>query len=231
MDNITGVVVCYNTKGLIERAYNSVRKFHPDMPIIIVDSSSRNDPCASYVNNLKSDKATIINPGRNIGHGRGMHQGIMRTETKYALIFDSDVQMVSDCVPAMLEKMEENTFGIGAIGNVGLGGNSVRPIPSNPRARKFIQQRKRHKKRRATAIPYLHPFFHLINVQNYKKYQPYVHHGAPCLLTMYDIYKKGLSKTILINFPNLKEHVKHDGRGTRIKYGLDSRTDPWKAIR
>jgi GT2 family glycosyltransferase len=212
MIDVTGIVVCYNTTRLIEIAYNSIRKFYPNMPIIIVDASNVGTPCAAYVDGLKSDKTTVITPGRNVGHGRGMHLGITHAKTKYALIFDSDIEVVSDCVPAMLEKMEEHTFGIGHVLHVDIRGNATKRRPGK------------------LAIPYLHPFFHLINIQNYMKYKPYVHNGAPCLSTMYDLYRRKLSGKVLINFPTLTDHIKHKGRGTREQYQLNRITDPWQVM-
>jgi len=237
MNDITGIMVCYNTKHLVERAYNSVRKFYPDMPIIIVDGSDRGNPCVAYVSSLTTENTSIIHPGRNVGHGQGMCMGITQAKTRYALIFDSDIQMISDCVPAMLEKMEENTFGIGAVVQVDLSGNGTKSTPAKKRSAYWLAThrnlRRRYGQRGLVSTPYLHPYFHLINIQNYKKYKPYAHHGAPCLSTMYDIYKRGLSKTVLVNFPDLKECVKHDGRGTRKDYGSELRQSKqaWQAIR
>ena len=202
--SITGITVCYNTRDLIERAYNSVRKFHPDMPIVIVDGSDPDDPCASYVKSLVSDITTVVSLGYNIGHGKGMCMGTDHVKTKYALIFDSDIEMLKSPVQAMLEMMEEDTFGVGFISKTGFDGYDYGVKPH-------------HKKE--GWMPYLHPYFQLININNYRKFHPYVHHGAPCYLTMRDIHIKGLSGKILKEFPGLghsaREYIKHDVRGTR----------------
>ncbi|MFA7283688.1 MAG: glycosyltransferase family A protein, partial [Candidatus Omnitrophota bacterium] len=50
---ITGITVCQNTKDLIKRSYESIRKFHPEMPIIIIDGSDSNDPCYIYTRSLQ----------------------------------------------------------------------------------------------------------------------------------------------------------------------------------
>jgi len=197
---MTGITVCWNTKGLMERAYNSVRRFHPEMPMIIIDGSDSGNPCASYIKSLASDVTTVISFGYNIGHGRGMCMGIDRIKTKYALIFDSDIEMLKSPVDQMLEMMEEDTFGIGIIVKTGFDGFNYGLKPQ-------------HKK--TGYMLYLHPLFQLINIGNYKKFHPYVRHGAPCYLTMLDIHKKGLSKKILKPFPPLRTFVKHYGRGTR----------------
>lgn len=215
IQDITGITVVHNTKDLIECAYNSIRKFHPDMPIIIVDGSDPGDPCTSYVKTLVSDLTIVVLPGCNIGHGRGMCMGIDQAKTKYALIFDSDIEMLKSPVLAMLEMMEEDTFGVGYI--------------EWKTAFDGFEWGAKLEHKNEGWMPYLHPFFQLINIKNYKKFHPYVHHGAPCYLTMLDIYKRGLSNRILKEFPGLghssgkgwnwggipREHIRHDTRGTR----------------
>jgi len=212
--NITGITVCSNTKDLIERAYKSIRKFHPYMPIIVVDGSDPMDPCALYVKSIASDKTFVVSLGYNIGHGRGMCMGIKQAKTKYALIFDSDIEMLKSPVQAMLEMMEEDTFGVGCIEEKTAfdGFEWGWPGHNNP----------------GEWMSYLHPFFQLIDIRNYRKYYPYVHHGAPCYLTMLDIHKRGLSGRILKQFPGLghssgkglnwtgvpREHIRHDTMGT-----------------
>jgi len=198
--DITGITVCYNTKDLIERAYNSVRKFHPQMPIIIIDGSNPKDPCADYVKSLVSNLTTVVSLGYNIGHGRGMCMGIEKAKTKYALIFDSDIEILKSPVDQMLTMMEKDAFGVGGMSKIGFDG---------------VNYGKRPQHRKTDCVLYLHPFFQLININNYKKYHRYVHHGAPCYLTMIDIHKRGLSQKILIEFPDLGTYVKHYHRGTR----------------
>ena len=80
-----------------------------------------------------------------------------------------------------------------------------------------------------TPTKYMHPYFMLIQVSEYFKFHPFVHHGAPCFLTMNEIKEKGLSDKILIEFPGLghsagkgwtwegevREWIKHDSAGTR----------------
>ncbi len=216
--DVTGITVCCNTKGLIERAYNSVRRFHPEMPIIIINGSDPKSPCTAYMQNLCSEKTEIISAGRNVGHGKGMCIGIDRVKTKYALIFDSDIEMLKSPVSQMLGMMEDDTFGVGSVCKTGFDGFGY-------------GKRSQHKKE--GWILYLHPHFQLINICNYRKYHRYVHHGAPCYLTMLDIHKKGLSEKILKEFPRLKNFIKHYHRGTRnerTKHGLSEIEGGWQYV-
>lgn len=219
---ITGITVCYNTRDLMERAYTSVRKFHPEMPIIIIDGSDKDDPCAEYVKSLQSGLTTVYSLGYNIGHGRGMCMGIDKARTPYALMFDSDIEMIKSPVEAMLELMEPDTFGVGFPEKAGLDGFGYGSVPQ-------------HKNQDWMTM--LHPYFHLINIANYHKYHPYVHHGAPCYLTARDIHDKGLSDKILKVLPDLdhptlgpKEYIVHNiagTRGDRIKRGQIDIERPW----
>lgn len=200
LKNVTGITVCFNTKDSMKRAYESVRKFCPSMPIIIINGSDANDLCTHYVKSLVSDLTTVISPGRNIRHGRGMHMGISQAKTKYALIFDSDIEMLKSPVSQMLAMMEDDTFGVGSITKTGLDG--------------FGYGKKSHHKRTGYML-YLSPYFQLINISNYENFHRYIHHGAPCYLAMRDIHKKGLSNKIIKEFPGLRNYVKHYGSVTR----------------
>ena len=215
--DITGITVVYNTKDLLDRAYRSVRKFHPDMKIIIVDNSNKHDGCAQYTQLLPLNDCNVvcIYPGRNIGHGDGMHTALLKVKTKYALIFDSDIEIINSPVKAMLEMFEPDTYGVGYIETTGLDGYEY-----------GVHAHHKYEK----SMRYLHPYFQLISVEQYFNFYRYVHHGAPCYLAMLDIHKRGLGSKIIKEFPGLGhtagkgcgwtgdpdlKYVKHDTRGTR----------------
>lgn len=211
---ITGVTVCCNTKALMERAYTSVRKFHPDMPMIIVDGSDAGNPCAAYVNSLRSEITTIIQPGYNIGHGKGMCEALSHVKTPYALVFDSDIEMLKSPVDGMLAMVEPDTYGVGYTELTGPDGYEY-------------GAHAHHKGQEAMKM--LHPYFQLLCVANYRKFHPYVHHGAPCYKAAWDIHQQGLTDKIVKEFPGLghssgkgwvwegkpREFIRHDTAGTR----------------
>jgi hypothetical protein len=230
ISDITAISVTYNTKELIERAYNSIRLSHPLMKVIIIDGSDRFNPCYNYLESIRNAYTEIIHTDKNIGHGRGMDLGIHKISTKYALIFDSDIIMLKSPVEEMLLMMQDDTYGIGWVYEIGVDGFD------------FGTPGRNHK----IAIPYLHPYFQLINIDNYEKFAPYCHHGAPCYKTMIDIYNKGLSNRILKFFPGLtghtsgyginwvgrpSEYIQHDFGGTRNankKSGLEEIQGAWE---
>lgn len=212
--DITGVTVCYNSRDLIARAYESVRQFHPEMLIIIVDGSDAGNPCREYVKTLTGPYTMLMLCNTNVGHGRGMDMAIKQIKTRYALIFDSDIVMLKSPVEQMLAMMEPDTFGVGYTEPAGEDGFEYGAHPHH---------------KRETVTRYLHPYFQLIQVSEYFKFPPYCHHGAPCLHTMNAIKRAGLSDKIIKEFPGLghsssagwnwtgspKEWIQHDTRGTR----------------
>jgi hypothetical protein len=214
INEITGIVVSHNTKELLKNAYESVRKFHPDMPIIIIDGSDKTDPCYEYVCSLASDITTIGVAGYNLGHGRGMDTAIRMVKTRFALIFDSDIMMLKSPIQMMLDMMESDTYGVGYTEKTAYDGFEYGAKPEH-RGQPFMYM--------------LHPFFHLLQVSEYFKFHPYVHHGAPCYLAALDIHKKGLTDKIIKRLPGLGhthgkgwcwesvpgEYILHDTAGTR----------------
>lgn len=211
---VTGITITHNTADLARRAYESVRKFHPEMLIIIIDGSDENDPCREYIRKLSSKITTIGLCNYNIGHGRGMDAAIRMCSTRFALIFDSDIEMLKSPVEMMLAMIEDDTYGVGYTEPTGEDG--------------FEYGAHSHHKNE-TVTRYLHPYFQLLQISQYFKYPPYIHHGAPCIKTMVAIKRAGLSDKIIKEFPGLghssssgwnwtgspKEYIRHDTRGTR----------------
>jgi len=207
-------VVTYNTDSLLKGAYNSVRRFHPEMQIIIVDGSDIDDPCRTYVKTLTSPYTTLVLCDYNIGHGRGMDMAINMCKTRFALIFDSDIVMKKSPVQEMLDMMEEDTYGVGYMEKTAFDGYEYGAKPHH-KTQGFMYM--------------MHPFFHLLQISEYHKFHPYVHHGAPCYLAALDIHNHGLTEKILKVFPGLGhthgkgwswesvpgEHILHDTAGTR----------------
>lgn len=184
------------------------------MPIIIIDGSDPTDECYRYVCSLASDITTVGVCGYNIGHGRGMDAAIRMCKTRFALIFDSDIVMLKSPVEKMLIMMESDTYGVGYLEKTGYDG--------------FEYGVHQHHKNEGMMLM-LHPYFQLLQISEYFKFHPYVHHGAPCYLAALDIHNKGLTSKIIKEFPGLghsagqgmgwkgepREYIKHEPGGTR----------------
>jgi glycosyltransferase involved in cell wall biosynthesis len=211
-NKITAILVSYNSEDLLANTLLSLRRHYPEVPLIIVDGSAPDNSCRKFLETMKDSFITKVFADHNIGHGRGMCLGLERCFTPFALLLDSDVTVHEPILEGMLEMMEPDTFGVGCLHNIGLDGH-IFGIHEGHRSQQ--------------PIPYLHPFFALINLENYRHYHPFVHHGAPCYKTMIDIYNRGLSKKILKQFPGLHHSggelnggngpgpVEHRMKGTR----------------
>jgi len=214
MEDVTGITVCYNSKELIQKAYESVRSFHPEMMIIIVDGSDEWDECRSYVKSLHSEHTTLMLAKGNIGHGRGMDTALRHVRTKYALVFDSDIVMHKSPVEKMLAMIENDTYGVGYLEKTAFDGFEYGAKPHH------FQQ---------GYMYMLHPYFMLLQVSEYFKFHKFVHHGAPCFKAAYDIHRRGLTSKIIKEFPGLghssgigwnwkgepREYIEHHTAGTR----------------
>jgi len=184
------------------------------MQIIIIDGSDPDDPCRKYAASLASAVTTVGLAQGNIGHGRGMDAAIRMCKTRFALIFDSDIVMRKSPVQAMLEMMDPDTYAVGYMEKTGLDGYEYGAKPQH---------------KRQDHMWMMHPFFHLLQIQNYFKFHPYVHHGAPCFKAALDIHNQGLTDKVLKRFPGLGhthgkgwcwtsvpgEWILHDTAGTR----------------
>jgi hypothetical protein len=211
---ITGIVVSYNTKGYLERAFKSVRNFHPKMKIIVIDGSDKKDPCYKYAIGLANEFTQTIHFRDNIGHGRGLCRAIDLVKTPYFLVFDSDIEMLKSPIQGMLEMMEDDTCGVGYIEKTAYDGHEF-GCKSTHLNQGWIR--------------YLHPYFCLIQLKEYRKYKPFIHHGAPAVNLSLDIHRRGLGNKVIKEFPGLghssgkgwtwtgepREYVRHDTAGTR----------------
>jgi hypothetical protein len=194
IDQITAISVSYKHKNLIETAVSSIKKFYPSLKFLIMDNSGENTECRNFVKNVlaKDPNIECIYSNTNVGHGRGMNTLLRQVTTDCAVIFDSDIEMKAPPIEEMY-KLINNKYAVGRLMKVNLQG--VKVVPTEP-----------------NGIPYLHPYFCLININQYKKFKPFFHHGAPCLAAMYDIYKQKKSD-LLVEFP-IAKYVKHDFGGT-----------------
>ncbi len=157
MNNVTAIIVNYNTPDLLRDCVASIRKFYPCMDIVIVDGSE--DDSVSF---SMRDKHTFTIPLRsNCGHGPGLNIGIRSTETDYVLLVDSDVTIDKPGVIEAMLKLPLTAYGCGQVVEVNETGNNVHD-----------------------GIRYLHPHFALIRRKAWDLYPPFINHGAPLLATM-----------------------------------------------
>jgi glycosyltransferase involved in cell wall biosynthesis len=191
MNNITAITVVHNTPELLIRAVTSIKRFYPELQILIINASNEDSECTHILNSIQDDYITLVNVGYNIGHGKGMHLGLTTITTDYALIFDSDIYMKNGNIIEPMLRALDYKYGVGEI------------VKTNDEGYNDAKGE----------INYLHPYFMLLDVAQYFKHPPFVHHGAPCYKAMNEINKSGCGQ-MLVNY-DLSDYIRHDGRGTR----------------
>jgi len=205
---VSGMMVVFKTKDVADKAYRSVRRFYPDMRLIVVEGSGKGHECRKHFDALSQSDPNllVLRYDYNVGHGRGMHIGMMTAQSEYVFVFDSDMEMVRHgAIEEMVAKASKSTWGIGKVVDVDDAGFNVDSSPDS--------------------IRYVHPYAMLVSRRRYMFCMPFINHGAPSLRAMINIKERGLSKKILTNFP-IDNYVKHEGKVTRSKFGIGGSVGP-----
>lgn len=187
MNNVTAIIVSYNTYDLLKNCYESIRKFYPCLKCVIVDGSDSNNMCNAYAKSRSQKINKTISVGRNVGHGNGMKLGIAEVRTDYFLLIDSDVTIdKAGVIEAMLERFLVYTYGVGQVIKVNKEGLNDE-----------------------NGFNYLHPHFALIGTKEYFAFDPIINHGAPMLKAMIS----GAHE--LVDDFKVSDFITHHERGTR----------------
>jgi hypothetical protein len=196
---VTVIITNYRTPALLARSFGTVNLHYPGIPIILVDNGD-SPPCADYIRTIVKTRPytlALLN-SRNVGHGPGMHQALQHCLTRYAFTFDTDCEMKKrGLLELMLGKFDsDNVYAVGSLGLVnerGLAG-----VPG--------------------CYPYIHPSAMMIDREKYLTLDPFIHHGAPCLLNMRDADRKGY-ELVDLSPGTLKQYYSHDTGGTLKEIG------------
>ena len=153
------LTVNYNTPALVDRLIKSVKSVC-DLPIRVIDGSDRLPYSEDIKTVCNQDNVVLEQMGWNLHHGPSMHRALTESKYEWALIMDSDCELLE----GMLEKFHYTHFYEGFACWVNNGGINV------PKGQ---------------GILYIHPEILLVNVEKYRQ-SPYkmIKHGAPCIDAM-----------------------------------------------
>lgn len=184
MLDVTVVTANLLTKEFTQNCYESLRRFYPDIPVILVDNGSRDDS-TEYIRELgeRGEIVAIINDC-NLGHGSALHQGTMAARTGYVFALDSDcIIHRGGFLEAMLArfKADDTLFAIS---------NTYVPHSSPAWAMLFDRNK------------YLDPDI-----------RPFRHHGSPARGTINSANRKGYwSDEYFLLHPDYIEHIQKGTR-------------------
>ena len=193
------VLICQRkTKDLIQLCVESLLRFYPDIPILIVDGDSQDD------STLYCEWKELTEPnvrvwkrhnklGKHSSHGDTMHEAVMsKIDTKYVLIMDSDTIVDrGGWVEEMLGQLSQNEdiFATGTLMLVAKHNEAV----GAPRDENDI-------------LRYSHPSCSLMRADIYRSLDaPFLNHGSPSHLTMSVAQENGYT----IGFYPIHLYVSH----------------------
>ena len=102
----TVIIPSYNTLGHLKNTYQSIKKYAPNVPMIIVDDASE-DGTDIWLNNLSDDKLTIIIDKERKGHTYWYDEGMRRAKTDIVSILHSDMIIGPNYFENMLKHLEK----------------------------------------------------------------------------------------------------------------------------
>lgn len=197
--NITILICQRNTNDLIQLCLESLLRFYPDIPILIVDGSSTDDSIfyCKYKELIHPNIKIWIRNGRN-SHGITMDEALKQhIKTRYVLLCDSDIIMErGGLIQDMLSEFYKNEL-LYAIGSIMLVTRSNYGCGAP--------------KDESDILRYAHPSFSIYDVEKYHQLNaPFVDHGAPCVYNMIEAEKKGFH----ISYYPVDKYISHLSGGS-----------------
>lgn len=208
--NITVLVCQRKTKDLISLCLESILRFYPDIPILIVDGNSQ-DESSVYIKQktIKNENISVWNRDGINSHGLTMDEAIVKyIKTRYVLLCDSDIVIErGGIIEDMLNefKKDSNIYAIGSLMLVTRSGHACGP----PKSEDDI-------------LRYAHPSFSIYDTKIYHELNaPFTDHGAPCVYNMLEAEKRNLT----IAYYPVDKYVSHLCGGSwtipRVVWGDD----------
>jgi len=203
--DVTAVIVSLNTYELTRRAADSLVRFYPSIPLIMVDNGSI-DQTPAYIQACgvaRKETECVFLP-QNVGHGPALHMAAEKATTPYLFTLDSDcVVEEGGFLELMVECFrDESVYAVGDL-------LYVRSSDCLMDTREPLAW--------PEFTPYICPYMGLYRLSMYKQIRPFVHHGGPALFNMVDARERNWK---CVSFP-VRDYISHLGGGTWSLYGQD----------
>ena len=102
---VEAVVVNYNAGGYLERAAASLKNEGVERVWIVDNASS--DGSSSFAETA-GEWVSVVNPGKNLGYGRGANVGFEKTDSRYVIISNPDIEVLPGAVATLVRELEED---------------------------------------------------------------------------------------------------------------------------
>jgi glycosyltransferase involved in cell wall biosynthesis len=196
--SVTAVIINFQTPDLTQRAVSSLRRWYPNLPLLLIDNGSADDSPSLLRTLAEESTTTLLCNSRNLHHGPAMDQALRCLSTDEVFFLDSDCCITSGgALERLCEALhaDDRNYAAGKRIFMNSRGFDVTPGPR--------------------AHPYIRPLCMLIRRRQYLALPPFKRHGAPCLTNMIAATAAGLH---LVHVP-VNDFVLHEGRGTAGRFG------------
>jgi len=102
---VEAVVVNYNAGGYLERAAESLKNEGVERVWIVDNASS--DGSSSFAETA-GEWVSVVNPGKNLGYGRGANVGFEKTNSQYVIVSNPDIEVLPGAVATLVGELEED---------------------------------------------------------------------------------------------------------------------------
>ena len=120
-DDVTAIIKAFERPDAVVNLYNSIRKFYPELKIIVIDDSREAMDIAIFDENVE-----YIHTEFDIGLSAGRNLALSKVKTKYFLLLDDDFLFTNNTkLEKMYELLENSKFDL-ISGNVYDFGNRKR---------------------------------------------------------------------------------------------------------
>lgn len=108
IENVTVIVPSHNTVNHLKNTYTSIRKFYPNIPLIIIDDAST-DGTDEWLMSLSDSNLTIIVDRTRKGHTFWYDEGMRLAKTDICAILHSDMMIGPLYFENLLKNLKKNT--------------------------------------------------------------------------------------------------------------------------
>lgn len=180
-NNVTVLICQRQTKTETQMCVESLLRFYPDIPILLVDGKSEDDS-ELYLQWMAAQHPNITfwQRGNAVSsHGLTMDEAIRyHIKTTYVLLMDSDIiTHRHGYIEGMLEQFaaDNTVYATGSLMLVTRFNHAVgAPLDEDD------------------ILRYAHPSCSMYHVATYKQLKPFADHGSPCVYNIMDALDKGL---------------------------------------
>jgi len=103
MSTVGVCLVIYNANYAVQLCIESLRRYHPDIPLYIGVNLSQDG-----AKEFAQPYAKYFHEAKGLTHGRMLDHLCKQVEEDYILIIDSDVEFTTSCIDKMVKELEDN---------------------------------------------------------------------------------------------------------------------------